>query len=966
MAPRPRRSAASTASYSQFLAPIQLSESSSSSDSDDEAAQPEPSTSTGVSGAVQPKPPKSKKKKKFRRALYIPSEDSGSEFEAAKHSSSEDEEPDADAAATSASEDGAGTDASGSIVGGSPEPQRGIASQRRRGLQGRGGGAGRGRGRGRAPTVAVQHAPSDKAGAPTRQGAPRVKLPSTWPVSGWDIQYGSAGPLVTTLPMLALSGKGKGKEGGAVQIAQAKVKVVGNGEGAAKGAAQKGKGKADVPAGQVGMSDAAASELMEGWTANPYGPVRSLVRDLGWARGSWVAEEREDGEGFKYSEARKWGGWYDELEEKPVESVPYGELYRHLPHQLPNLHRPSERLTFSTEADDDADNQSEPESTPAPGPSSSMLPDPSGAAQAGSADGTVKLLLGRLTGKKGEVEREDKAEELPRFSSIRIDSYSPRKPGHLFNAGGPVNSVAWAPRARKTGGEGVRTEYLAVSTLSTLDAPLRHHTIPSTSPDLASLASSPAFNGHLPASSSRSRSAADADALPAPPLPGTLLQLWSLSLGSSNEDVAHELGVETDGPAAPADGEDAPMQDADAREGRGMRLELALCIDEGTLGDAWDLAWCPLGGSGAEAEEDGMDVDGAGQDRRRVGILAGVFRDGSIAMFEVPTPERAREEAGVAEGEVAFLRARPLVKLRLPNTSLFSLAWGSHETIAGGCGNGWIAVWDVGEVLRKGGMNEDAPPLRPTHFFPAHSSVIRSLCFVPAPSCSLSSPSAAKDYDLADQDPTGIISTGYDGSTLLNDLRQPAGMGGGAVLNHERAPGYAVAFCPHTGCAYIADQDDRVKSLYVKAGGIGGSKRIGVHRGSILSIATSSHHPFVLSTSTDGSAMVSTGMRALRKRRVRGHFSQKLFRVEKNRATGEIRVWDNLDIEHRTAIDPTNPVRTKGKQAPLPEEELHTPAWPLEQAVLKATWHPAIERAGLCATGWACGIGRVDWVENAE
>lgn len=63
------------------------------------------------------------------------------------------------------------------------------------------------------------------------------------------------------------------------------------------------------------------------------------------------------------------------------------------------------------------------------------------------------------------------------------------------------------------------------------------------------------------------------------------------------------------------------------------------------------------------------------------------------------------------------------------------------------------------------------------------------------------------------------------------------------------------------------------------------------------SLAASPHHGLVVSTSSDGTAMLSSGIRALRRRRVRGHFTQKLFRFDFKRETGELRMWDNLDVE---------------------------------------------------------------------
>lgn len=62
-------------------------------------------------------------------------------------------------------------------------------------------------------------------------------------------------------------------------------------------------------------------------------------------------------------------------------------------------------------------------------------------------------------------------------------------------------------------------------------------------------------------------------------------------------------------------------------------------------------------------------------------------------------------------------------------------------------------------------------------------------------------------------------------------------------------------------------------------------------------MTASPHHGLVVSTSADGSAVLTSGVRALRKRRVRGHFSHKVFRLDFKRETGELRMWDNLETE---------------------------------------------------------------------
>lgn len=67
--------------------------------------------------------------------------------------------------------------------------------------------------------------------------------------------------------------------------------------------------------------------------------------------------------------------------------------------------------------------------------------------------------------------------------------------------------------------------------------------------------------------------------------------------------------------------------------------------------------------------------------------------------------------------------------------------------------------------------------------------------------------------------------------------------------------------------------------------------------------------------------------------------------------------------QHRAALDPYNPFSKASSSVPL---ERSTAAWPPEQAVTAAAWHPALKLAPLCATGTAIGLGRIDWAERGQ
>ena len=240
-------------------------------------------------------------------------------------------------------------------------------------------------------------------------------------------------------------------------------------------------------------------------------------------------------------------------------------------------------------------------------------------------------------------------------------------------------------------------------------------------------------------------------------------------------------------------------------------------------------------------------------------------------------------------------------------------------------------------------------PLRPTHYFIAHTALVRQLVFISTPPPRLANRAA---HDL-DGSPTGIISVGYDGSTLLSDLREPGGAP--STLTHERSASPSRSPRP-LPCSFSDDLDvlqlrsTRSPSRRTRAwrtrptpttvsrpsdssracratraesrstAGPSGCVLLSLSLSSLpsrarephadlrlepisrsQSIAASPHHATTLSASLDGSAMLASGVRALRKRRLRGHYLTRLYRLEVERTSGAVRMWDNLDVEVRRA-----------------------------------------------------------------
>ncbi|ORY81743.1 WD40-repeat-containing domain protein [Leucosporidium creatinivorum] len=397
----------------------------------------------------------------------------------------------------------------------------------------------------------------------------------------------------------------------------------------------------------------------------------------------------------------------------------------------------------------------------------------------------------------------------------------------------------------------------------------------------------------------------------------SLIQIWSLDMTTPSD-----FAIETD----------------KEEGGEGMKMVMGLCIEEG---DAWEVKWCPRGGSG---EEDAMQVDG--EENGRLGILAGAFADGSVSLFAVPDPKKA----GAEEGKVLYLKAKPILKLTLPDTTCDSIAWASHETIAAGCNNGYIAIWDVGSALRSG-----ATITRPLQYFPTHTASIRSLTFLRTPPLHRSLDGTLN----TDQEPTYIASAGHDGSTTLIDLADTTAP---VVITHDRGFIGAIAWSPHTGCIVTHDADAAVRLISIKAKDFAATRAVVKLTGVVQNLATSDHHPFVASASADGACTLSNAARTSKKKAYKGHYFHRVFRLDFNRLLGEYRMIDNLHVESTVGIDST--LRPPSKATAKNDYAAITGAWAPEINVSRVCWHPSLNRACLLASGTVSGLVRVDWVEG--
>lgn len=284
-APRPRRSTAS-ASFAHLFQPIAL-------DGD------ESSTDDGNSNVSKDG---EEKKKKKRKSVYVPEEDSGSEFEVGeaggKGADSDNEETSSEGSLEAASDDddlgsGAGdSDVSGSVVGNSP-PRKGKGKGGRKSGPSASAIVGNSK-KGRAPVVAsssiiTKGKNSDRP--TTKDGPTRARIPASHPSSGISHMYEYFGPLAAR---------------GASRSLDLTSPDAGDDTVSAKASKRRRCLSEGRPtAGMNLLEDSIVDAMMDEATVNPFGVEAKSVRDASWHPGQWDI--------LAGKERSRWGGWYPEV-----------------------------------------------------------------------------------------------------------------------------------------------------------------------------------------------------------------------------------------------------------------------------------------------------------------------------------------------------------------------------------------------------------------------------------------------------------------------------------------------------------------------------------------------------------------------------------------------------------------------------------------------------------------------------
>ncbi|KAG9122586.1 hypothetical protein FRC07_000974 [Ceratobasidium sp. 392] len=361
-------------------------------------------------------------------------------------------------------------------------------------------------------------------------------------------------------------------------------------------------------------------------------------------------------------------------------------------------------------------------------------------------------------------------------------------------------------------------------------------------------------------------------------------------------------------------------------------LAMLICLD---TPPARTLKWCPL------PTDDG-DEDG---EKRKLGILAGVFGHGSVALYAIPEPE--------SSGTAYIRPSRSLVHITLPDTRFTCLDWANSEVLAFGCSNGHIAVYNLKSTI-QGKDTSPNLPLLPTHYVHTHQSRVQSVKWVRVPL-----------QHTRDENPTIVVSGGFDGHVYATDLRHPGGMSEADVIQ-------AIGFTSYGAGIITNEHENMVKFTGLQPLTLGRGHNVTETRGPVWDIATSDLHPQVAVTSSDGTLTITNLLKYMRKGSPMPSFVHTIYRMDYNLETRQLRMLDMF--VPREYKDPRFLSKNRGvPQGVAPPDA--TPAqrmtaererdgfgtWAPEIGIHCASWQPCrLAQAGVLASGGASGLVRID------
>ncbi|MCJ1371369.1 hypothetical protein MMC20_002584 [Loxospora ochrophaea] len=377
-------------------------------------------------------------------------------------------------------------------------------------------------------------------------------------------------------------------------------------------------------------------------------------------------------------------------------------------------------------------------------------------------------------------------------------------------------------------------------------------------------------------------------------------------------------------------------------------LKLVLCTRWGKIKR---LKWCPVPRNPRD-----------GDDHAFIGLLAGVWSDGCIRVLDVRMEEENNSSTTYIKYASAGFESRP------PNTICTCLAWLSGTDIAAGCGNGFVAIWNIAKSIQDGTSSSpsphkpDPPPIstRPWLYTQIHHSYVLGIvsCYPDLPNL--------------------LTTSSMDGYTRLTDLRNPTT--DYVLSQRSRMSTSVLEYCAPLKVILTTDDSDTIRVLPLRR--FFTSVNIARADSQILCMAIGKCHPFVIGGCADGAVISTNPMRKVLGKKVQ-QYQQTLFQHEWTRkgdsvsqikeaggvsectdGDGVSRTTEGIGISRITEgykVESTKQGAQQGKEDEgIQKGMLYTTIHEEETGVTQVVWNPNVCCGGWMAAGMGSGLLRVE------
>lgn len=248
--------------------------------------------------------------------------------------------------------------------------------------------------------------------------------------------------------------------------------------------------------------------------------------------------------------------------------------------------------------------------------------------------------------------------------------------------------------------------------------------------------------------------------------------------------------------------------------GKAPRLRSIICTE---FGEIRALTWCPTPRKFEAQSESG----------RQLGLLAGVWEDGSIRVLDISLASDTGTTQYVYVEQTAFA-SRP------PNTVFSCVTWLSSHALAAGTATGSVAIFDLSASLQDGTASTNADPI----FF----SILQSTYITGIQSCYPSRP-----HMLMTSSMSGLVSLTDMGRVSTYPGFHP---GNTVYSSRQRIGRSQVIWHDWSQMTLSVDDNNTMHGLPIRR--IFGSLGLSKFQSPTLALAVSECHPFIAAAGVGG------------------------------------------------------------------------------------------------------------------